>query len=84
MVGGKPTASTFQCRLRPLKCVYMEKIIKVSPQLKNIVSKIAGVDWKTDACVVVFETDGVLLYLNEYGQSRKVSYEQIKNYRQND
>lgn len=62
----------------------MEKIIKVSPQLKNIVSKIAGVDWKNDACVVVFETDGVLLYLNEYGQSRKVSYEQIKNYRQND
>ena len=62
----------------------MEKIIKVSPQLKNIVSKIAGVDWKNDACVVVFEADGVLLYLNEYGQSRKVSYEQIKNYRQND
>lgn len=58
----------------------MEKIVKVSPQLKNIVSRIAGIDWKLDVCVAVFENDGILLYLNEYGESRKVSYEQIKNF----
>ena len=61
----------------------MAQIVKISPELKRRIGKILmskedDRGWD-GVSVVLFESDGILVYKKEYGENIKISYEQLKN-----
>lgn len=55
----------------------MEKIVKVSPKMKTMIANAMRCRW-TDIRVVVFEANGVDVYLEAYGVHKKIKYDKLK------
>ena len=53
------------------------KIVKVSPKMKTMIANAMCCRW-TDIRVVVFEANGVDVYLEEYGVHKKIKYDKLK------
>lgn len=54
------------------------KIVKISPELKRLISNHEDICEWDNVSVVLFESDGILVYLKEYGEQVKIKYNELK------